>query len=119
MNATPIKEGQPFSEERTRQIISDFKRDGYALIPGVLEPEEVTALREKTDSLIDDPEVARAGYMQLVEYHDGRDEPIILRHTNELDRIFNDLLVREPIFSLYGGDLWAPFPAVRHERVAQ
>jgi ectoine hydroxylase-related dioxygenase (phytanoyl-CoA dioxygenase family) len=100
MSPTPIEKGQPFTEERTQQIIRDFKRDGFVLIPDVLGREEVTALREKTDSLIDDPEVVRDGYVQLVERVDRLDEPYILRHTNELDRIFSDLLVREPIISL-------------------
>ena len=49
MNPRPIKQGLPFSEQQTNEIITDFKRDGFVLIPGVLEPEEVTALREKTD----------------------------------------------------------------------
>ena len=100
MTPTVIREGQPFSEERTTQIIADFKRDGFVLIPGVLEPEEVMALREKTESLIDDPQVVRDGYVQLVERVDRLDEPYILRHTKELDRIFCDLLVREPIIGL-------------------
>ncbi|MSS70456.1 MAG: phytanoyl-CoA dioxygenase [Candidatus Latescibacteria bacterium] len=91
MNRTAIQEGQPFSEERTREIIRDFKRDGFVLIPGVLEPDEVTALREKTDALFVDPEVVAGGYVQ---------KDFILRHTNELDVIFCDLLVREPIIGL-------------------
>ena len=66
MSPTPIEKGQPFTEERTQQIIRDFKRDGFMLIPDVLGREEVTALREKTDSLIDDPDVVRDGYVQLV-----------------------------------------------------
>lgn len=91
MNLSPIKNGKPFSEEDTRQIIRDFKRDGFVLIPKVLEADEVTALREKTDALFADSEVIQAGYVQA---------NFILRHVNELDRIYCDLLVREPIISL-------------------
>lgn len=91
MKRTPIQEGHPFDEERTREIIRDFKRDGFVLIPGVLEPDEMTALREMTDALFIDPAAIEAGYVQ---------KAFILRHTNELDPIFCDLLIREPILSL-------------------
>lgn len=91
MSSTPIKEGEAFSEERSREIIRDFKRDGFVLIPKVLDPDEVTALRQKSDLLFEDPAIIQAGYVQ---------GGWILRHTNELDRIFCDLLVREPIISL-------------------
>ncbi len=91
MRRTPIQEGSPFSEARTRDIIRDFKRDGFVLIPGVLDPDEVTALREKTDEFFADPAANEGGYVQ---------KDFILRHTNELDPIFCDLLVREPILGL-------------------
>ena len=104
MNPRPIKQGLPFSEQRTNEIISDFKRDGFALIPGVLEPEEVTALREKTDYFFADTEADRGGYVEWTyrdEVPEGeRNPPFILRHINELDRIYCDMLVREPIISL-------------------
>ena len=51
---TPVLEGQPFTQERTDEIIAQFNRDGFILIPGVLEPEEVAALQEKTDELMTD-----------------------------------------------------------------
>ena len=91
LNQTPINKGEPFSEERIAEIISDFKQNGFTLIPGVLEPHEVKALREKTDALFVDPEVISGRYVQ---------RNFILRHTNELDRIFCELLIREPIYSL-------------------
>ena len=64
MNQTPINTGEPFSEERTAEIIRDFRQNGFTLIPGVLEPHEVTALREKTDTLFVDPEAINGGYVQ-------------------------------------------------------
>jgi ectoine hydroxylase-related dioxygenase (phytanoyl-CoA dioxygenase family) len=91
LNQTPINKGQPFSKERTAEIIRDFRQNGFTLIPGVLEPHEVKTLREKTDALFVDPEVINGRYVQ---------RNFILRHTNELDRIFCDLLIREPIYSL-------------------
>ena len=92
MHSTPINKGEPFSKERNAEIIRDFKkRNGFTLIPEVLESHEVKALREKTDALFVDPEVISGRYVQ---------RNFILRHTNELDRIFCDLLIREPIYSL-------------------
>jgi ectoine hydroxylase-related dioxygenase (phytanoyl-CoA dioxygenase family) len=92
LNQSPIKDGKPFSKERTREIIRDFKRDGFVLIPNVLEKDEVKAVCEKTDELFDDPKTIQNGYL--------RENHFIVWHLNELDRIFCDLLVREPIFSL-------------------
>ena len=92
MNQTPIQNGTPFSEERTREIICKFKRDGFVLIPDVLEKDETKALREKTDALFDDPRTVENDYL--------RENHFIVWQPNELDRIFCDLLVREPIFSL-------------------
>ncbi|MBT3603189.1 MAG: hypothetical protein HN521_09000 [Candidatus Latescibacteria bacterium] len=91
MRRTPIREGQPFGEGYTQEIIGDFKRDGFVVIPNVLEDDEVKALRDKTDVLMADQKCIAGGYVQ-------RD--FILRHTNELDPVFCDLLVREPIIGL-------------------
>ena len=41
MAETCIESGESFGEDRTREIIRDFKRDGFVLIPGVLGMEEV------------------------------------------------------------------------------
>ena len=102
MDKNPIKEGIPFSNERIQETIGVFKRDGFVLIPGVLDQDEVSALRERTDSLIADNEGSENGYVQVVERTERLDEPYILRHTNELDRMFCDLLIREPILGLMG-----------------
>ena len=36
---SPINSGEPFSEERTRKVVDNFYRDGFAYIPGVLDPQ--------------------------------------------------------------------------------
>ena len=92
MNQTPIQNGTPFSAERTYEIIREFKRAGFVLIPDVLEKDETKALRDKTDELFDDPKTVENGYL--------RENHFIVWQPNELARIFCDLLVREPIFSL-------------------
>ena len=91
MNASSILRGEAYSQEQTDGIIADFRRDGFVLIPGVLERNEVDALVQMTDKLFDDAEAQAHGYVQA---------EFILRHTNELDRVYCDLLIREPILSL-------------------
>ena len=51
MTTSPILAGEPFSEEKTQEIVQQFYRDGYVHIPGVLTSEEITALRNRTDEL--------------------------------------------------------------------
>ncbi|MEM7031554.1 MAG: phytanoyl-CoA dioxygenase family protein [Chloroflexota bacterium] len=109
MSTSPIVPGEPFSPEKTQQIADQFFRDGFVYIPGVLTSDEVTALRDKTDTLMDDPDIfaktnphlADHRYVQLRD-HDvtGETMPFILRNTVDLDPMFRDLLLREPIFSL-------------------
>ncbi len=108
MNTDTIKPGEEFSQERTREIVEAFYRDGFAHIPGVLEPSEVEALKKRTDELMDDPELAARvnpnlsdrRYVQMHKRETGVDLPFILRNTIELDAIFLDMLLREPILSL-------------------
>ena len=89
----PIKAGKSFSQGRTAEIISDFKRDGFVLIPGVLEMGEVKAVRAKVDDLFEVPELAESGHL-------GGKHSFVLWHLDEIDRLFCDMLIREPIYSL-------------------
>ncbi|MBV7339937.1 phytanoyl-CoA dioxygenase family protein [Chloroflexi bacterium TSY] len=109
MTNSPIISGEPFSEEQTQQLVEQFHRDGFVYIPGVLTTEEVTVLRNKTDELFADPilfektnsDLADKRYIQLGKHEEtGQSLPFILRNTIELDPIFRDMLVREPILSL-------------------
>ena len=107
--SSPILAGEAFSAEKQQQIAEQFFRDGYVHIPNVLTEGEITALRDRTDQLLDDPELGRqtnphladVRYVQLGKHQpSGEDIPFILRNTIELDQMFRDLLLREPIFSL-------------------
>lgn len=91
MITNAIRTGEPLSAAYTEQILEQFYRDGFALIPGVLTPEEIAALREVTDRCFADPALAGTKHI---------DAGFILRNTLELDPIFVDMLVREPIPSL-------------------
>ena len=92
MTKTCIQKGEPFSEERTHEIIREFKRDGFVLIPGALEMDETRVLRAKTDELFENQKLVESG-------HRGK-MPFIVWHLNELDRIFCDMLIREPAYTL-------------------
>ena len=109
MNTSPIISGEPFSVEKAQEVVDRLYRDGFAHIPGVLTPEEVTAIRAKTDELFADPvlfdrtnpELADPRYIQLGKHEESGEElPFILRNTIELDPIFRDMLLREPILSI-------------------
>ena len=109
MTNSPILSGEPYSEGKTTQIAEQFFRDGYVHIPGVLTEDEVTALRNKTDVLFADPELAERTNIELADVRyiqmgrhaeSGKELPFILRNTIELDPIFRDMLLREPILSL-------------------
>jgi len=104
---TPITAGDPFDEDRTQQTVEDMHRDGYVHIPDVLNLDEVAALRETTDRLMDDPEIFPAETPELhegryVQMHIGKEvqTPFILRNTLALDPIFPAMLMREPFVSL-------------------
>jgi len=109
MTASPILAGEPFSEEKIREIVEAFYRDGFAHIPDVLTQSEVEALRDKADELLDDPvlyqrenpDLGDRRYVQRGKHQETDEElPFILRNTIELDSIFRDMLVREPILGL-------------------
>ena len=109
MTISPIISGEPFSEGKTQQVVEQFHRDGFVHLPDVLTSEEVTAVRDKTDELFADPllaertnpELADTRYIQLGKHEESGEElPFILRNTIELDQVFRDMLLREPILSL-------------------
>lgn len=87
-----ILPGRKLEEDETRDILDRFYSDGYALIENVLTAEEITALKVATDRCFDDP------ILKDTEYTSGKG--FVLRNTLELDPVFVDMLVREPILSL-------------------
>jgi ectoine hydroxylase-related dioxygenase (phytanoyl-CoA dioxygenase family) len=86
-----ISPGSPLPKEQVEDILSQFHRDGFALIRNVLTPEEIAILREVTDRCFADPDLAGTKHI---------DNGFILRNTLELDPVFVDMLVREPILGL-------------------
>mgnify|MGYP001161381452 CR=1 FL=1 len=106
---SPILPGNSFSVEKQKHITDQFFNTGFVHIPNVLAQSEVEALRDRADQLLDDPVVqqrynpnlADPRYVQLGMHKTTNQElPFILRNTIELDQMFRDILLREPIFSL-------------------
>lgn len=91
MEKSPILSGEPLRPEHRAQVLEEFHREGFVLIPGVLSPEEVAALRQRSDEIFADPALAGTKYIQ---------NEFILRNTIELDPIFRQLLIRQPILDL-------------------
>lgn len=91
---TAVLSHQPFTEERNQRIAEEFFREGCVLVPGVLSPEEVAALREKTDDYFARRDTIPQKYVSFV--HDA----FVLRNGAELDPLYAAMVTREPIFSL-------------------
>ncbi|MDD9949248.1 MAG: phytanoyl-CoA dioxygenase family protein [candidate division Zixibacteria bacterium] len=89
-----ILPGERLDDALMDVILEDFFRNGVTLIPGVLTREEIDALREVTDRCFNDPVLAGTDYVS------GQGDGFVLRNTLELDAVFVDMLVREPILSL-------------------
>lgn len=82
---------QPFTADETAQIVADFRRDGYRVIPNMFTPDEIEAYKAGIDRVLDSDDFP-TNY-----YADGRFVAVRLFET---DSIFEELLTREPIISL-------------------
>lgn len=95
MNATissPIvQDAIPFSPEETEKIKAEFARDGYRLIPGVLQRQEIEALKEGIDRVMDEPRWKESENLYGT---------FLGVRLFEVDPVFRDLLVREPIIGI-------------------
>jgi ectoine hydroxylase-related dioxygenase (phytanoyl-CoA dioxygenase family) len=87
-----VQDAKPFSAEQTSLIKTEFLRDGYRVIRGVLSREEVAALRAAVDAVFADPVKAKDPNKCY--------GPFIAVRLFEDDPLFEDLLTREPIISL-------------------
>jgi ectoine hydroxylase-related dioxygenase (phytanoyl-CoA dioxygenase family) len=73
----------------TSEILATLEREGFALVPGVLDPGEVAELRGLVDRAFDDPKYAANIYSDIA----------VVR-LFETDRLFEEMLTREPIIGL-------------------
>jgi ectoine hydroxylase-related dioxygenase (phytanoyl-CoA dioxygenase family) len=94
IEASRISTGRVLDAVQQQKVLDEFYREGVALIPGVLSPDEVAQIRELGDQFIDHPELAPRGYAAPVV------NAMVLRCTQSLHRAFCDMLIREPFLSL-------------------
>lgn len=91
-----------------KPVVDDFYRQGFAHVSGILPPELIDALKEKTDLSLDDPQLQARENLERHDRHyaqrhtlsTGQQVPFILRNTIELDPLFADMLEYEPILRL-------------------
>jgi hypothetical protein len=89
-----LPSAQAFDEEINRRYAEEFFREGCILIPGVLTPDEVRTLRDKTDYYFEHREEIPP---RFVSYVNGA---FVLRRGAELDTVYAKMITREPIHSL-------------------
>jgi hypothetical protein len=85
-----VHAGEPFSAQKTAELIKELDRQGYVYIPNVLTLEEVENLKEPFDQFADPNNFDTDNL-----YSDWIGVRLF-----ERDRMFRDMLVREPIISL-------------------
>lgn len=86
----PFK-GRPFTAEQTKKHLDDFNRDGCVHLGNLLTAQEVTTLKQCIDEAFADPDSQAAGRIY---------SPMTCVRLFETNRLFRDMLVREPIISL-------------------
>ncbi|MCX5660017.1 MAG: phytanoyl-CoA dioxygenase family protein [Planctomycetota bacterium] len=91
--ASGILRGQPLAAAAQQAVLDEFHREGVAFVRNVLTPAEVKLIVDATDLWIDNP----PGPRPKVDNYMGAE---VLRYTQSLDRLFCDMLVREPFLSL-------------------
>lgn len=91
MESAIIQDAAPYDAQQISNFKTDFNRDGFLLIPGVLEPEEVAALKDAVDNIFADPHWKDT---------DNVYGPYIAVRLFETNAIFEEMLTREPIIGL-------------------
>lgn len=91
MSTNPIQSTAPYSEEQIAAFKSEFSRDGFLLIPDVLNEEEIVALKTGVDHVFGDERWKRSKNVY---------SPFVAVRLFETDPIFEDMLTREPIIGL-------------------
>lgn len=93
MNSTsPIRtETAPLSAEQIAQYVETYERDGYCLIPGILDEEEITALKAAADRVFEDENIGPPS---------NRHATFVGVRLFETDPVFEEMLTREPIIGI-------------------
>lgn len=89
-----LQAGRPFPDDRNREIVDEFAREGCVLVPGVFSPDEVKILRESTDDYFRRREALPPRHVSYVY------GAFVLRYGAELDPLFASVVTHEPVPSL-------------------
>lgn len=92
VGTSPVEKGTPYTEDRYRELVDFFVREGYVHLPGVLSANEVGELVARLDRIRADPSLA---------LRDNAYGDYIFVRLFELDLMFRDMLVREPLIGLF------------------
>jgi ectoine hydroxylase-related dioxygenase (phytanoyl-CoA dioxygenase family) len=79
--------------QEMQQIVDEFFREGCVLVPGILGPEDVAALRAKTDFFAADPEAP-------ARHNTHAGDTFVLRFCHELDPLFAEVAAQDSMVSL-------------------
>ena len=90
---------EPFSEESLTPILQDFYQNGATIVQNVLSRQECEQIRKRVDQIFAEPYFAQMRNVKVKPDPDGKD-PIVVHRLFECDRLFRDLLIREPIISI-------------------
>ena len=92
---------EPFTEEELTPILDDFYKNGATIIRNVLLREECQKICKRVDQIFAEPYFAEMRNVKVNQPRNEHDKaPIVVHRLFECDRMFRDLLVREPIISI-------------------
>ena len=92
---------EPFTEEELTPILDDFYKNGATIIRNVLLREECQKICKRVDQIFAEPYFAEMRNVKVSQPRNDHDKaPIVVHRLFECDRMFRDLLVREPIISI-------------------
>ncbi|MCX5661464.1 MAG: hypothetical protein NTW19_17425 [Planctomycetota bacterium] len=89
--AGTLSPGTALTPEAQQRALDTFHREGVAVVPGALTPEECAALRAKVDEVFD-----AKGKGEGRGVYNG----LVIGAMATHDRIFRDLVIHEPMLGL-------------------
>lgn len=82
----------------SRSILEEFAREGCVRVAGIFSPEQVAALREKTDRFAEDETIP-------ARHRTWSGDTFVLRYCHELDPVFAEATTHEAVMRLVEGVL--------------
>ena len=91
-NSVIVQTAKPFGEDKTRELVTQFQREGYLFLKSVMTPSELDVMREVMERKFQDP--------KMHEEEGDHIRGMSMMRMYEYDINFRDLIGREPIVSL-------------------